>query len=331
MDRHVWDRYADWGAVATSRTLADLKTQITGVGQQWQPNVMSDALSKVIRAIMAARTREPEDPVTVIDFGCGLGRNLPLLRSVFHRVIALDIPEMTGRLRDEQAAAAGFRYDAIYDDIDALLRAERVHFVYDSVVFQHIVDPIYVSSIVDRLVAARSFVAIVSLSIATSPPSVLAFLAGDHGWSCVFSEVDTTSFNGAAHQVRVFSRPREWRLAPRGDVLGIEPDDGDWRPVLINGAPAHGSAGWQAVALRAELAPTLLLMFERPGERAVWFIDETGHYLANRVGDLPTARRAAVRGDLRRILGPALQRKFDRAGRGACVDLLDLVAPSTDL
>ena len=327
MERHVWDQYADWGEVAKSGSSAVLKAKITGSGGEWAPNAMSDALLAVTRNLMTNRV--PQEQVTVVDFGCGLGRNLQLLRSIFPRVIGIDIPEMIQRLRQAQAANADLRYDAVYDDIDVLLRTERIHFVYDSVVLQHIVDAGYVGALVDKLAEARSLVAVISVSIATSAPLALTFLADDYDWTSVFAEIDTVSFGGP-HQVRVLCRPETWRLELRDGVIGIRPHGGEWRPVMMNGGPARRTGEWEAVDVLAELAPTLMLVFERSGERAVWFIDEDGHYLGNTIDAVPATLRHQIRTGLRRMLRLTLRRRLSGAGTKACADLLELAVPAAD-
>jgi hypothetical protein len=264
----------------------------------------------------------------VVDFGCGLGRNLPMLQGIFPRTVGLDIPEMIGRLRAEQSAPSAVKYDAVYDDLDQLLRSESVHFVYDSVVFQHIIDMPSVASMIERLVADRNFIAMVSLSITSSPPPALELLSASYGWQDVFTEIESVSFDGAPHQLRLLCRPRDWRLVMRYNVIGIEPAGGDWRPIVIGGQLAQPVAGWEAAALLTSLAPTLLLVFQNRGERAVWYIDERGNFLGNQMSDLPAAAAALIRHTLRQIIARTVRGLFTGAGPAACAELLELVAPA---
>jgi SAM-dependent methyltransferase len=329
MERNVWDPYADWGDVAKSESAAEVKAKITGRGEIWQPNVVSDALLAVIRDIVSSAAKDESGPVTVVDFGCGLGRNLPLLRRLFPRVVALDIPDMISRLRGEQAGAdARVHYDEIYDDIDALLSAEQVHIVYDSVVFQHIVDRVYVTGLVDRLMTSPSFSAVVSLSFIEYSVAALDVLVGEYRWKSVYSEIDNASFVGSPHQVKVVRRPARWSLELRDGVIGITPEFGEWRPVIINGAWARASADWQTAGLVTALSPILMILFERQGTQTAWFVEESGRHIAGSVDSLPERIRMAIASDLREMLGPWLRRKFNGAGPVISNALLELVAPS---
>lgn len=69
----------------------------------------------------------------VLDFGCGLGRNFPLLAQLAPKVVGFDLPPMIARCRD-QALPAALRLD---DDWPRLTE-ERFDLVYASLVLQHI-------------------------------------------------------------------------------------------------------------------------------------------------------------------------------------------------
>ena len=326
MERHIWDPYADWGEVAQADLSASVKAAITGLGSKWEPNRVSGGLLAAIRGIMSDCLSKDERPITVVDFGCGLGRNLSLLRSIFPRVVGLDIPEMIARLRTEQGAGA--EYDAVYDDLDVMLSSEQVHFVYDSVVLQHIVDLDYVTNVVDKLVHAKSFTALVSISITTSPPLAAACLVDDYHWNRVFHEVDTVSFGGSPHQVKVLCRPSQWRLIPRDGVIGIEPNGQGWRAITINGRPAPINSGWRAVELLSDFAPTLLLTLEKDGQRAVWYIAESGAFIGNSTAHLPPQVRGNLRHGMQRVVRSLLRWKLSDVGLQASSELLELVIPA---
>jgi SAM-dependent methyltransferase len=69
----------------------------------------------------------------VLDFGCGLGRNFPYLKTIASHVTGFDLPAMIARCRAGGLAGA----DALTDDWDALRRA---HFdlIFASLVLQHV-------------------------------------------------------------------------------------------------------------------------------------------------------------------------------------------------
>jgi SAM-dependent methyltransferase len=69
----------------------------------------------------------------VLDFGCGLGRNFPLLNSLAARVTGFDLPPMIARCR----TLAADRVHRLTDDWTAL-SAERFDLIYASLVLQHV-------------------------------------------------------------------------------------------------------------------------------------------------------------------------------------------------
>ena len=72
-------------------------------------------------------------PARVLDFGCGLGRNLPFLTTVASEVVGFDLPEMIARVRAlEWPAAVSFEADW------ARVREQRFDLVFASLVFQHV-------------------------------------------------------------------------------------------------------------------------------------------------------------------------------------------------
>ena len=75
----------------------------------------------------------PAAPGRVLDFGCGLGRNFPLLTKLSSDVVGFDLPPMIARCA-QLAIPTGVR---LSDDW-ARLREESFDLVYASLVLQHI-------------------------------------------------------------------------------------------------------------------------------------------------------------------------------------------------
>jgi len=69
---------------------------------------------------------------SVLDFGCGVGRSFPYLRSVARRISGFDLPPMIARCRTLAADDVALR-----DDWPAL-RRERFDLVHASLVLQHL-------------------------------------------------------------------------------------------------------------------------------------------------------------------------------------------------
>ena len=142
----IWDNYADWRSVGGLDDTAKIRARITGLDSgHWTPNAEIRGLEPLVGVIQSSCLARHGHRGTVVDFGCGLGRNLPYLRARFDRVVGFDLPEMATKLRADPAAAG---YDAIHDERAALL-AEPVDVVYDSVVWQHIMDQAYANALLD--------------------------------------------------------------------------------------------------------------------------------------------------------------------------------------
>lgn len=112
----------DWLKVAQSADADDLRERIlTGFksGKPFTPYV--------------ATIEWPTRTETVLDFGCGVGRNFPYLRSVANRVVGFDLPPMIARCRELAPDAA----DELVDDW-SLVRTRRFGVIYASLVLQHV-------------------------------------------------------------------------------------------------------------------------------------------------------------------------------------------------
>jgi SAM-dependent methyltransferase len=115
----------DWAAAANRETDDELRERIlTGYrdGKPFTPYVPTIAL--------------PEPIDTVLDFGCGLGRNFPYLKTIARRVVGFDLPPMIARCRTLAPVAV----DTLVDDWNAM-RTARVDLVFASLVLQHIETP----------------------------------------------------------------------------------------------------------------------------------------------------------------------------------------------
>lgn len=204
MTQKIWDDYAEWDAVARMQDSATLRDTITGYKDHWIPNSVSAYFDAVLRTILANEMQQSGPRQSVIDFGCGLGRNVPLLRRYFDRVIGIDLPEMIVRLQQEPDASA--LYDALYSDIAALPANEQPQFLYESVVFQHIVDRAYAQQIVQAIMRFGSLRALICLENHDVDAPVLQLLRAQ-GWQIIFREVDTASFLGNPHVLLILQRP----------------------------------------------------------------------------------------------------------------------------
>ena len=112
----------EWAELAATATDDDLRERIlTGFkdGKPFTPYVPTIAL--------------PAPLGDVLDFGCGLGRNFPYLRSVAARVVGYDLPPMIERCREVAPAGA----DLLSSDWEGVADM-RFDLVFASLVLQHI-------------------------------------------------------------------------------------------------------------------------------------------------------------------------------------------------
>lgn len=124
---------SEWSELAATASDEDLRERIlTGFkdGKPFTPYVPTLAL--------------PVPAAAVLDFGCGLGRNFPFLKSIAARVVGYDLPPMIARCRTAAMPPA----DALSSDWDAV-RQERFDVVFASLVLQHIPEPVCAAALAD--------------------------------------------------------------------------------------------------------------------------------------------------------------------------------------
>ncbi len=186
----------DWSALARDADERELRERIlTGyqAGKPFTPYVPTIDLP-------AARGR-------VLDFGCGLGRNFPYLRSVAAEVTGYDLAPMIERCRT-LADYRGVRLTADW----AALRAERFDLIFCALVLQHVPPAVCASALADFARMAPS-VYVLTRGASDAGTSVIAAIAASEAFDagpCV--EVD---HDPATHQLRVIGvKPVGACLAP---------------------------------------------------------------------------------------------------------------------
>jgi SAM-dependent methyltransferase len=111
----------EWLDVARSASSEDLREHIlTGFksGKPFTPYVPTIAL--------------PSSVDWVLDFGCGVGRNFPCVRTLGRHVAGFDLPPMIARCRELADPV-----DLLSDDWDEI-KARRFDLIFASLVLQHI-------------------------------------------------------------------------------------------------------------------------------------------------------------------------------------------------
>lgn len=204
LDKNIWCSYGRWDEIAKLPNINDVKNKITGGKLAWRPNFVSPAIEYIFRyAVDESLGSDSRAVPTAIDFGCGLGRNAPMLTRFFPRVVGVDLPEMTIRIKDEFLVQKA--YGTIYSAVSDLTLSEDCCTLYDSVVLQHIVDREYIYGLIAALSDRSSFRTIISIYNANVRYPHLSILA-EKGWTIWHTEVETLSFEGAPHSVTAFRR-----------------------------------------------------------------------------------------------------------------------------
>ena len=189
----IWDGYANWTEVAAKDSFDLLKHKITGAAD-WRPNYFSPELMNLLQQM--------GEETLLADFGCGLGRNAPILRGACSRLVGLDLPEMIARLTSQELAPAAGLYDALYDDLAVLTQTEPIDAIYDSVVFQHILHEPTVDAIMGSLLAMPGFATFITLKNQKVAETLAQRILREAGWTNILAEVDDKSFQGAHYGIK---------------------------------------------------------------------------------------------------------------------------------
>lgn len=178
-----------WLSIAQSNDPDDLREHIlTGFrsGKPFTPYVPTIPL--------------PSPVDRVLDFGCGVGRTFPFLRTIARHVTGFDLPPMIERCR----TLATERADALVDDWDAARRS-RFDLIVAVLVLQH-VEP----------AACRGYLQ----DFAHMAPAVYLLSRADTDFGTnVFAEVAATGLYDAGECVEVDHDPETHQLR----VLGRQP------------------------------------------------------------------------------------------------------------
>jgi SAM-dependent methyltransferase len=117
------DTRSEWAELAATATDEDLRERIlTGfkTGKPFTP--------------YAATLPLPAGIASVLDFGCGLGRNFPYLATIATHVVGFDLPEMIARARAVVIGRPGLTLSSDWDAV----RAMPFDLIFASLVLQHV-------------------------------------------------------------------------------------------------------------------------------------------------------------------------------------------------
>lgn len=121
LQKTEYDAYANWQTVTSAKSVDQVKQIITGCSV-WKETT----LPKTVWTVASKDN-------TVLDFGCGLGRNANMLRRLFGRVVGYDLDPMLAMLNSQTPQL----YDVTSSNLQDLLLLGITH-IYEAVVWQHI-------------------------------------------------------------------------------------------------------------------------------------------------------------------------------------------------
>lgn len=204
----MWDNYGNWREFAKLENVKDIRSKIAG-DRVWTPNYVSSATSYIFNyAIDETLQSNTQKVPTVVDFGCGLGRNGPMLKRYFPRLVGVDLPEMIARAKHVGGSTTEQTYDQLYSSIDDLIAGEEFCVLYDCVALQHIVDYDYLSDLIGRLSAKVCFRTVVSVHFEDGTTQIYQRVLQEKGWRVWHYELDVLSFEGTPHTVVTLRQDR---------------------------------------------------------------------------------------------------------------------------
>lgn len=146
MNMNIFDDYYDWTSDITD--IEEIKVKITG--RYWNKSFNHDNLTlKTDQIIKNLKL------TSILDYGAGMGRNLPLLRKYAPIVDYLD-------LETYKPHTSELNYDnKFYIQIEPLPLNKKYDLIYASVVIQHIVDKELLQKIIEFMQKSSKYIFIV--------------------------------------------------------------------------------------------------------------------------------------------------------------------------
>jgi len=168
-----YDSYTNWHELG-KETIPQIQKLITGNKEIWEPT-----------AITPSFTGD-----SALDFGCGLGRNAPVLFKEFTRVIGYDLPVMIKKLKTLPKI-----YDLVSHDLPAVLSRENITHIHECVVWQHLTwSSNIIQNVIDLLTKTPSITTVYSVwNSAVNHQKDFKEYFLNSGWKLVETDQLTTS------------------------------------------------------------------------------------------------------------------------------------------
>lgn len=188
-----WCSYGEWDNIAKNPSIEYVKEKIVGF-KEWKTNAISPRLKDEFTNL---------HDKTCIDFGCGLGRNGPVLNQYFSRVVGVDLPEMLDRTKEIPEFEK--HYAATYSSIQEALQAESILdqdiVVYESVVWQHWTNETNIHEVWEACILCQKCTHMYTMwnQHVIDKHYPFGYLLNSKKWYIEFDEVDNITFKVPHH------------------------------------------------------------------------------------------------------------------------------------
>jgi len=208
MQKKFWNSYGAWDEIAKSDDINFVMSRITGKPvEKWRVNHLSDTARAAMATVIGEGVIRQGPSLGVLDFGCGVGRNAGLLKTMYGRVYGCDIPEMLEQIKGKDPIKARDLYEGFYTSLQDAFKDNTIHTLYDSVVFQHIIDADFNAAAAEAVHSHESLDCHFSLTNKSVGETLLIKQLKSRGWKITHEEVDVESFLGSPHIVYIMRRP----------------------------------------------------------------------------------------------------------------------------
>lgn len=195
----IWCNYGNWDEISKKDDEDYIRYMICFVGhKEFKPNFISEETAKQLESIIPKNA-------SIIDFGCGLGRNVPLLKKYFKKVYGYDLPSMIDKLKDSEDKTLLNMYDSLEDNIDNLLK-NNIEFLFESVVFQHIVSEDYCSKITEKIAKSKIKTLFVLYNSGNPRPIAIDMFINKHDFHITYETIEDKSFYPLPHTFLILEK-----------------------------------------------------------------------------------------------------------------------------
>ena len=195
----LYNDYGNWLDIS-KQNISEIKKQITGSHQNstsytinFKSNYISFKMKEQILNIISKTKNK-----NIIDFGCGVGRNIQLLKMFFNKIYGYDISDMIltfKNLNDINDIKNYNSYELVSDNLKNILNNNDIEYLYDSVVFQHIISVDY-NEYIAKLISLSNIKYLFGLTSEINLYNVIQWkiLIEKFNFKVIYTEIENETF-----------------------------------------------------------------------------------------------------------------------------------------